>query len=293
MYNVAQGPLLDECTAVLDEFVKAHPDVSAAILTAACRTMTTIPTLTRVAETCIETSVSSTPVPDWRMLSTALEVPEVYENEFYDHCIRMGCILALHVSLKQRMLRAQSTTDEQRILQWLSSWLPSLPIVRGAEHKMLLLWTEMLALLLNQLVFAPSPHAVDQMHTFGQTLLKYAEDKRGEGLLSVLGMGEKSPFPVEFRLAARALGTFVECQFHEHLGFRMKTDVPLQLSRTAEKAMHALHGLQKNKEYAHLISAVSALHQFCSNPSHCMTHVLQLCASVCSLLYPSIRWLRR
>ena len=265
--------------------------MAANILTAICRTLTNVPILTRIVERCIESSVSVAQ-PSWQPVISALEIPEVYESEYYYQCCSSSYILSLYLGLKQRMLRVQSPDDEKRIIEWFSKWIYEVPILKGEEHKMLLLWIEMIALLWNQLVFASSPHAVDRMHSFGQSLLKYGEDRKGDGILSALGLGDKSPYPVEFRLAARALGTFIECQFHEQFGFRT-TDTPFTLSKTAEKALQSLTSLVKNKEYSHLISAINAFQQFCSNPSHCMTHILQLCTSVCTLLYPNIRWLRR
>jgi hypothetical protein len=143
---------------------------------------------------------------------------------------------------------------------------------------------------------------------FALFALKESEDKRGGGLLGIIGLGEKvresvdvlqsfladrlsvkSAYALEFRLTARVLGTFVLSQIGEGIpkAFRRSRQEPIPQSARSKSNLQALLSLAVHQEYKDHELLIQNAHAFITNPAKTLHNIDELMLLACSGLYKS------
>lgn len=130
---------------------------------------------------------------NWAPVVEAFRPPELDELEFLDCCVRNQCVLVLFVV---ELRRAPTPSQGQR-------WLRAVTVSPSSAWKMVLLWALHLVRAGKTLDVAERDRLCVQLADLGRD-----SDARF-ALTALLGLGEKSPYPAEYRLFVRLLRVFV------------------------------------------------------------------------------------
>ncbi len=169
----------------LGTVVKQQPLAALWALELSCGVISSPDKLAAAAELCLETFFTWS--SDWAAALASLSPPELEPEEFFEAAVRDQCVLTL-------VACGAKSKDSVRMVQ---NWLMQLRITPTMCWKVPLLWG---------MVLAGSSQAPPEVL---KSLIELSRDNLSSGLVSMLGFGEKSPFPVEFRLFCRVLKNFV------------------------------------------------------------------------------------
>jgi hypothetical protein len=187
----------------------------------------------------------------------------------------------------------------------LTGWLAQAKLQPKSEHKLLICWRTIFLYLAQSV-----EHGTEDVHTLAEASLsrfvklleKWAEDARFGSLIGLLGVGT-SPFAPRFRLAAKAVLTFVLLRRNAAASARMKRVVfdwtgklglPAAGSseqKERERLVSEWLALSKSKSYKEFASIVDALCPRLIDPA--LTIVGASCSLVDHLagfLFPDIPW---
>jgi hypothetical protein len=121
-------------------------------------------------------------------------------------------------------------------------------------------------------------------------MLSLSEDRQGKGLLGFLNFGEKSPYPLEFRLTCRILSLFLMVQLQgEQL--RLNSTDPFKISSSVQRRLDSLRALHKKDNYAAYQFLLQSAVNFIINPEKTIAHFRNLLHMVTSALFkhPAIK----
>jgi hypothetical protein len=227
---------------------------------------------------------------DVNRLTTNLIVPDIGRETFLQTCVETRAVLTLYVFCLQIMKRndfAQLT----KLLENIFEWIPHLSPPPAKEYKLFLVWD--VAVQLSQIHVAHNfsiAKITKHLEQLSDYMLNLSEDRKSKGLLKFLNLGEKSPYPLEFRLTCRVLGLFLMIQVQGGQ-LRLNSIEPLKLSSAVQKRVENLRALCNQDKYlTHQFLLQSAVN-FITNPEKTIAHFHSLLHMLTSALYkhPAIK----
>jgi len=285
LYNVA----IKEHTVVSQvsqEFVSAHPELALTVLGAASVTIASEKKQVPLTEICLESDWQIN--TNWNRLISSLNVPDLGHEIFLEECVNVGAMCTLYTFCLQ-ILRRNVPQQTTRLLYDLLKWIRKLEVAKGKEYKILLLWNKAVELLHSKLLDSPLDTALTlELEYLGQFMLKLGEDKKSDGFLGMIGFGEKSQLSVEFRVAARLLGTFIICQIKQtgsNKRVRLSSHENLELNPQASKLLPSLLTLPKSPEYLAHDLIIRNAYTFINNPEKTLAKSHTFLMLITSTLY--------
>jgi hypothetical protein len=129
---------------------------------------------------------------------------------------------------------------------------------------------------------------VKELELLSDWMLCLSQDRKRKGILGFFKFGEKSPYPLEFRLISRILGIFLKIQIKNGYSVRLSSADRLELSPSVQKLIDELLALRSDSKYiSHQFSIQSAVN-FITNPEKTITHFHNLLFMLTSDLYKHI-----
>jgi len=276
------------------ETIAKYPRLAMDLLSSICSHVVNHNTIAYLSEYCIE--VHFTVSPDWTIVQKSLKVPQLDEKGFLLYCQSIDALLCLYTYILQKLQKPNLPKDQQyQLLDTLIVWTKDMnlnhPKVQIKHQKILLFWVKMVIMFCDYLYQFPNDRVrLNQLAELKDTILKYGGDKSGSGLLGALGIGEKSPYPVQFRLCARALGTFLAIQFKENNTIRVRPQEPINMSKQCEKLLSTLSSLSKSNEYQPFTSTIQATMSFITDPNNTLAVTANLVFLITSRVYPGCNY---
>jgi hypothetical protein len=220
-------------------------------------------------------------------------VPELGRDSFLDKCLEVSAIVVLHTYCLQVI---SSNVDPliAGTLNQLLIWVNKLTVPVGKEWKIMLLWiktTQLLFWYISRDQASMEPARVAQLENLANHIFEESKSRKGGGILGMIGLGERSNFPGEFRLAARLLSVFILYQFSAPVGptkkFRRYNYEVLDPSPAAIKHLKTLtvdRAQGEFKEYDFLIQSAGA---FIANPQKSLGDLDEFLALIMEPLFKS------
>uniref|UniRef100_A0A8C5LRQ0 Ectopic P-granules 5 autophagy tethering factor n=1 Tax=Leptobrachium leishanense TaxID=445787 RepID=A0A8C5LRQ0_9ANUR len=269
------------------------------LLTAACQSLASIKHMAEATEACILAYFKDESLhiqnPGWGPILASLQVPELTTEDFLQECLSLGSYLTLHVYVLQCLNRQQTLPNELRVLVKISNWLEQAqPSSVNEEPKLFLWFHKVLQLSLIQVEQNDSVITENILRILlsVQTRLSVlGEERMTSGILSVIGLGRKSPLSPRFRIIARSLAAFILAQIPSENQVRLKAGSGLHLSQKAQQALVLLESMTSSKQYADHQEEISQAAQFIRYPGHCLQDGNTLLALLINSLYPEVHYL--
>lgn len=171
--------------AALSQCLQEQPLVALVALEMACAVVTSPEKLAAAAEQCFEAYLSWS--GDWACVLSSFSPPELDPEEFWEAAVRDQCVLVLVACC----LKSRETC------RLIGGWLQQLRVTPAMSWKMPLLWA---------IALASSSASAESLLKTWQEL---ARETNSNAVVSLLGFGEKSQFPLEIRLFCRLFRSFV------------------------------------------------------------------------------------
>ncbi|KAJ3267384.1 Ectopic P granules protein 5 [Borealophlyctis nickersoniae] len=188
------------------------------IISVACQTVASAEHMALLVETCIERQLSLTRDPEaWRAVMSAFTLPDLETDAFVRHCHAHALVLTLYAHALQKLEEYNGNPDLRVVVgEQLGNWIGKIKIETaedGKEAKVVLLLAQFAQLLGEELSSLPLPEHHSRLRAqsagIADALLRWGEDRASQGLWATLGFGPRSRLSVDFRLFARAVGTFI------------------------------------------------------------------------------------
>lgn len=270
------------------------------LLTACSQCLASVRHMTRIMEACISAYFNHAEEESvgWGPILASLQVPELTIDDFLSESQSGGSFLTLYAFILQRLNSEYTAANERRILALINTWTNQVfPSGPEDEAKLFLWWHKTLSLSNEQLQPQAGNGEVSGV-VFGllrlQTrFVQMGEERLNSGLLGAIGLGKRSPFSKNFRVAVRCLSVFLSVQVPSEVEseLRLQSTSELQLSVKAQQALSTLEALPSNKHYSEFEDCINKVVEFIRHPGHCLKDGPQLLALLVNLLYPDIRYL--
>jgi len=250
--------------SLLTEDLSKHSYLLPDLIFAACNRIASLPKLASVVEECTEIHFMVS--ANWKVIIFKLQVPELSEIEYLHYCIEHCLILTIYTYSVQQLTRLADNKEEKlafldKLISWSMKELNPSKII-GKEQKIFIIWFKTLELLMAHIKANPNDiHRIKQVEDLASVIMQYGEDKK-YSLLNVIGLGEKSPYSLPFRVCCRLLASFILVQFGPNYRIRSPNE-PIQISKqVATQLANSVKG-----EYQIFAAVVKTAQGFLSDPT--------------------------
>lgn len=172
--------------AALGAALSLRPAAALPALAHVCAAVAAPVRLALAVERCLESF--ATWAPAWSPALAAFSFPQLDPEEFLEAAVRDQCVLTLVVCC----MKNRETT------RLVPGWISQIRVTPTVCWKMPLLWAIALA-----------SGAAGIQEQLVKVWTELGRDTSSNAVVSLLGFGEKSPFPVEFRVFCRLFRNFV------------------------------------------------------------------------------------
>eukprot|EP01083_Nonionella_stella_P263356 894701_1 len=299
--------LPEEMSKMVESVLTDFRPLAPFALTAACRCLLSLKKLALVAERCID-SIFQDGDPDWEAVESALEIPELAEEEFLSECVHYSAVHTLHAVaiIKHKSISERNNmSDLQSLFLNVSEWLKDIDVQAVDHTKLIPLWWAVLdwqTTLVHALCAAhPDVHTVarrksglhdaDKVVTrLSRMVAKCESDTVGWSMLSAIGIGGKSSHLPEFRIAARAIHIFLQLLCDSKGGYTWwKPEFSQVSSETRTRSGTELRKLADHKSYAPLKEKILNVHGLLvKTPFESLMDFRPFFRHICAVLFPKV-----
>ncbi|TDH69618.1 hypothetical protein CCR75_007634 [Bremia lactucae] len=267
-----------------------------ACLAACGRALASVHVMSHVAEKCIEKWIIEERRDTWEALTRRLQVPELSSDEFEASCLEHGNLLTLLVLFLQQLRRAPVLTESlslallTKVMNWMArARIDSSPV---AQMKFLFLTAKVTSFVCKPLAtILPSTLKKQMLRQLSDLLLESGHARRHNGLMKAIGLGGALQYGIEFHVSCLAAGIFLRLQTRSSAPLRVTNRIPLNMTRTTAKHVHALETMLQSKDAFQLGRRVDGVVLFAGDAQRSLADHDEFFVTLFSSTYPSQGWL--